>query len=195
MAEIIANTNRIPMWVVWSSQNLGWCGAGDITVTYTPNWSDQTQHQAGSYVVDSWFTGATITAQVTISEVNEEAILAVVFPAGEEQNDTTDDRFAMTKIADMTTESSYAGVLRASTLAAKLEFWPVAGSTFATVETNNNFSIGNAFSKETDSWLYGIESNMEIATTFHGILDSTATEGENLAWIGKTTGTWTAGSV
>jgi hypothetical protein len=195
MAGKVTHTNLTPMWAVYNSVNLGFTNAGDITVTYTPEWRDYKAHQTGSYLLDSWAIGGDLTVQLTISETNHEGFWAMAFPLGEEQTATGPiDRFNFTKIADINA-SQFIGNVRASTLAAKLELIPVADYVSDTTETDNNFVIPKAFVRNNGDFMYSIEKSVEIPVTFQALLNPAGgAEGEAFAWVGKTTGTWTAGS-
>lgn len=193
-AGTVSKTNMQPVWTVFNGVNLGFTGEGDVTVTVTPQYSDYMAHQTGNYLLESYFNGARATAQVTIAESNEPDNWVVAFSQGEKQDDTTtptaEERFALTKIADATNSTYVAR--RATSIAQKLELIPVASYVDATTETATNVVLAKAWVRDVGDILYSLDNGVELACTFEALFDPTAAEGENLAWIGKTTETWTA---
>ncbi len=61
-----------------------------------------------------------------------------------------------------------------------------------TTETDDNLVVPKAFVKENGEMLYSMENNLEIPITFHALFTPGDAQGEALAYLGQTTGTWTA---
>lgn len=206
MAGTVAHVNKLPVWIVWGDTpaNIGFCGAGDVTVTYTPTWTDSHSHQTGTYLLESYFNGARITVSATISETSVLAInatnttgsIGLAYPMGEGQGDGTGvNRFQFTKIADVATNSEFIGH-KASSIAQKLELIPVhLYAEDPTTETNDNLVIPKAFVRENGETAYSVENDLVIPVTWEALFVPGDAEGESLAWVGITTGTWTATTV
>ncbi len=204
MAGAVTYTSKVPVWVVFNTRNIGLTGSGDVTVTYTPSWSDQTAYQTGTYLLDSYFTGAQCTVSCIISETSpvntvvdtsDDGYLGDAFPMGEAQNDAATERFSLTKIADVATNSQFIGQ-KASSIAAELILIPMADyADDDTTEVDLNFVVPKAFVKENGEMLYSMENNLEVPITFHALFTPGDSQGESLAYFGQSTGTWTAGGL
>jgi len=205
MAGAVTYTNVLPVWVVYNSRNIGFTGAGDVTVSYTPTWSDYKAHQTGNYLLNSYFAGAELTVSCTISETSpvnaavtdtDSGYLGDAFPMGEAQNIVaTDERFSFTKLADVVTNSAYVGQ-KATDIAQELQLIPVQNYVGSdSTETDENFVVPLAFVKENGEMLYSIDNALEVPITFHALFDPATTYGDALAVMGKLTGTWISGGL
>ena len=191
MAGTVSNTNKVPVWVCFNDTNLGFCNPGDITLTITSSWSDMKFHQTGDYLVDAIFRGARATVQCEFAEIENLDTWVVAFGFGQKQEDTStppNERFAFNTIDAVASQWDIA--TKATSIDANLVLIPQVSYVNATTETDDDIVIPCAFSRDVGDILFSSENNQGLACTFEALLDPTQTDGSNLLYRVRDTGTW-----
>ena len=189
----LSNTNKVPVWVVYNDVALGYTEPGDITLTITQDWTDQTFHQTGSYLMDAYLKGHRATVQCSLSETENVDMWEVAFAGGEEQNDTSSPPLERFALGDKVEQAlGYFIGRKASTGAKELKLIPVSQYTTASTHTGDDIVIPKAWCRSVGDIVYSIDNNVALPCTFEAIFDPTDSTGMGLLFRGILTGTWTA---
>lgn len=189
----IGNTNKVPVWVVYNDVALGYCEAGDITLTVTPDWTEQMFHQTGSNLMDAYLKGHRVTVQCSLAETENVDTWEVAFLGGEEQNDTSSPPLERFVLGDKTEWAAGTFIGRKATAVAKeLKLIPVSAYTTASTHTGDDIVIPKAFCRTVGDIQYSIDNDCALACTFEALFDATDANGAGLLYRGVSAGTWSA---
>lgn len=182
--------NREPMWALFNGVNLGLIAPGDVTVSFTDSWVNQTSHQLGpNAVLESYNQVGSPTIKVKTLEILTMANWAVAFPTGSAQSDgAAGSRYSPVLITDGNT-TPFSGK-KASAIAQKLILRPAAQYVDASTEKSRDLWFPKAWCSNMGDFQFSADSDMAFDMTFSTLFIPTAGEGE-ASWIwGLTTGTW-----
>jgi len=169
--------------------NLGLLNEGDVTLTITPSWVDQTCHPTGDYILEKYYKGSTIVVEAELAEVTNYDMWEIACPTGEKQMDASTpplNRFAGNKAS---TTEPYIGQ-KGTSLDQYVCLRPVSLYVDASTETARDLVIPQAINVGGVPMALGIDSAHVLPLEIHGMFNPSATEGEHLWWNGITDGTW-----
>lgn len=193
MPGTVSYTNNEPMWIVYNSTLLGFCGEGDVTLSIKGEWVDKLSHQTGNYLLDAFWKGERATVTADFSEVDNWDNWAVAFPIGEKQEDTDTPPNNRIVSNSSTANTPYIGA-RAESHDAKLILRPVALYVDASTETVRDVVLPKAFVREMGDVVYSIDNEELLPITWEALFDPDASSGAHLWFRGleTATGAWSA---
>ncbi len=176
----MSNTPIVP---IYDDTALGFT-EGPTTVNITEEWVDQTTAQTGRYVLDRYAVRGMVTVTMQLKEVRNWDVLALLFPMGEKQIDTSTPpltRFVGNRITDATS-TGYTGD-KATAHAKELKLSPVADYDGTPAnETTFDFVIPLCIPSVDGAIPFDIETPEILEVTFTALFDPAATEGDYL-WV------------
>jgi len=179
----ISYMSNTPIVPIYKDTALGFT-EGATTVNITEEWVDQMSAQTGRYPLDAYAVRGIVTCTMQLKEVRNWDVLALLFPMGEKQIDTStppSTRFVGNRITDATS-TGYTGD-KASSHWGELKLSPVSDYDGTPAnETTYDFVIPQAIPGVNGAIPFDIEAPEVLEVTFTGYFDPAATEGDYM-WI------------